>query len=291
MQVAAHALVASRMVVLRLVVFKLVILKLSAVISPTRRFLRLIRRYAAIVFCIAACLVDYLVNALSGKTSLLHRAGVLHRRSALLLPRLGVSFTSLGHVPEKGLVVSNHLSYLDILVFSAIAPCVFVSKREVRAWPGIGWIASLAGCIYIDRSRHHGTHEVRPQMAATLADGVRVILFAEGTSSDGRQVLPFRSSLFQPAIENQVPITAACINYEIEDGDPEVDVCYYGNHVIGPHSMKVFAREGLQANVRFGATAKIFSDRKQAASDLYEQVSALKDQSAAEVSRVATAVV
>lgn len=253
--------------------------------------MRLTRRYAAVVFCIAACLFDYLINALSSKTSLLDRADVLHRRSARLLPWLGVSFTSLGHVPEKGLVVSNHLSYLDILVFSAIAPCVFVSKREVRAWPGIGWIASLAGCIYIDRSRHQGTHEIQPQMVATLADGVRVILFAEGTSSNGLQLLPFRSSLFQPAVESQIPITAACISYEIENGDPAIEICYYGDHVIGPHSMKVFAQAGLQANVRFGATAKVFSDRKEAASDLYEQVSALKDQSAAEVSRVATAVV
>ena len=264
---------------------------MSEVISPIRRFARLTARYAAVAYAVATCLLDYLVNALSGKTSLIHRAGVLHRRCGQLLPRLGVSLVSQGPVPDTGMVVSNHLSYLDIVVFSAIAPCVFVSKREVRSWLGIGWVASLAGCIYIDRSRQQGTHDVQPQMAATLAGGVRVILFAEGTSSDGRQVLPIRSSLFQPAVTDRVPITAACIRYEIEDGDPAIDVCYYGDHVIGPHSMKVFARNDVKAVVRFGATTKIFTDRKQAASELYEQVNALKDQSAVEVSRVATAVV
>jgi lyso-ornithine lipid O-acyltransferase len=264
---------------------------LPRLISPTRRFLRIARRYAAVGFTISACLLDYLFNALSGRSSLIHRASVLHRRSAQLLPRLGVSFRRQGAIPASGLVVSNHLSYLDILVFSAIAPCVFVSKREVRLWPGIGWIASLAGCIYIDRARQQSTQDVQPQMAAALAAGVRVILFAEGTSSDGRQVLPFRSSLFQPAVEGGAPITAACISYEIEDGDPAADVCYYGDHGMGTHSLKLFGKAGVRANVRFGSGAKVFSERKDAARELYEQVSALKDQSAAEVSRDVTAVV
>jgi len=253
--------------------------------------MRLTTRYAAVVFCIAACLFEYLINALTGKTGLLHRTSVLHRRNAQLLRRLGVGLVVNGPIPEKGLVVSNHLSYLDILVFSAIAPCVFVSKREVRSWPGIGWVASLSGSVYIDRSRHDGTHDVQAQLAASLAAGVRVILFAEGTSSDGGQILPFRSSLFQPAVENHIPITGAYIGYELEDGGPALDVCYYGDHVLGPHSVKVFAMDGVQANVRFGTDTRVFADRKQAARELHEQVSELKDQSAAEVSRVVTAVV
>lgn len=234
-------------------------------------------------FTVFACLFEYLVNALTGKTSLPRRIDVLHRWSARLLPWLGVSFASQGTVPAGGLVVSNHLSYLDILVFSAIAPCVFVAKREIKVWPGIGWVATLAGTIYVDRSRPDGTHSIQPQMAAALASGVRVVLFPEGTSSDGRQVLPFRSSLFQPAIENHTPITAACLSYEIEDGDP-VDVCYYGDAVLGPHAAKLFGKGGVTANLRFGAGAKVFTDRKDAARQLYEEVNALRSQPAALIS-------
>jgi hypothetical protein len=95
------------------------------------------------------------------------------------------------------------------------------------------------------------------------------------------QVLPFRSSLFQPAIENHTPITAACISYEIEDGDPAVDVCYYGTMVLGPHAAKLFGKGGVTANLRFGDGAKVFTDRKEAARELYEEVNALRSQSAA----------
>lgn len=166
-------------------------------------------------------------------------------------------------------------------MFSAIAPCAFVAKREIKGWPGIGWIATLAGTIYIDRSRPDNTHSIQPQMAAVLASGVRVVLFPEGTSSDGRQVLPFRSSLFQPAIANHTPITAACISYEIEDGDPAVDVCYYGDMVLGPHAVKLFGKGGVTAKLRFGDGAKVFTDRKDAARQLYEEVNALRSQPAA----------
>jgi len=242
--------------------------------------LRVSRRFAAVGFAVLACLFEYLINALTGRTSLLHRINVLHRWSARVLPWLGVSFAGHGPVPAGGLVVSNHLSYLDILVFSAIAPCAFVAKREIKSWPGIGWVATLAGTIYIDRSRPDNTHSIQPQMAAALAGGVRVILFPEGTSSNGRQVLPFRSSLFQPAIENHTPITAACISYEIEDGDPAVDVCYYGTMVLGPHAAKLFGKGGVTANLRFGDGAKVFSDRKEAARELYEEVNALRNQPA-----------
>jgi len=94
---------------------------LTPAVTPIRRFLRVTRRYAAVVFTIFGCLLEYLFNALTGRTSLLERARVLHRWNARLLRWLGVSYSSQGATPAGGLVVSNHLSYLDILLFSAVA--------------------------------------------------------------------------------------------------------------------------------------------------------------------------
>ena len=247
-------------------------------VIPGRRFLRVAKRYAAVAFCMVACLAEYLINALTGRTDLSHRTYALHRWSARVLPWLGVRVVTEGRLPENGLLVSNHLSYLDILVFSAVGPCVFVSKREVRSLPGIGWIATLCGTIYIDRSRRSATHSIQPQMAGALAAGSRLVLFPEGTSSNGRQVFPFRSSLLEPAVENRTPVTAACITYEMDDGDPAVDVCYYGDMTMGPHALKLFGKKGVTAILRFGGSAQVFSDRKQAAQQLHEQVKALKDQ-------------
>jgi lyso-ornithine lipid O-acyltransferase len=262
---------------------KQAVLSASRGVTPVHRFLRVVRRYAAVAFCMVACLAEYLVNALTRKTDLGHRAFALHRWSARVLPWLGVRIVTEGRLPENGLLVSNHLSYLDILVFSAVGPCVFVSKREVRSLPGIGWIATLCGTIYIDRSRRTDTHSIKPQMASALAAGTRLILFPEGTSSDGRQVLPFRSSLLQPAVENRTPVTAACITYEMDEGDPALDVCYYGDMVMGPHATKLFGKNGVTAILRFGAGAQVFTNRKQAAQELCEQVKALKSQPTAAI--------
>ena len=93
----------------------------------------------------------------------------------------------------------------------------------------MGWIATLARTIYVDRSRRSETHSIQPEIQSALAAGLRLFLFPEGTSSDGSRVLPFHSSLFQPAIDLQVPVSAACIEYTIPDGVAATEACYYGD--------------------------------------------------------------
>ena len=251
---------------------------MSSSLTPIRRYLRITQRFGAIAVSIVACLSEYLLDALTGRFTRARRPYPLHRASVRLLRWFGVSIECHGTPPASGLIVSNHLSYLDILVFSAVAPCAFVAKREVKAWPGVGWIATLAGAVYIDRSRRSATQAVQGQMAASLAAGVRLVLFPEGTSSDGRQILPFRSSLLQPAVENHAAITAACIAYEIEGGDPAVDVCYHGDMVMAPHAAKLFGKGPVKATLRFSATTKVHSDRKDAARELCDEIAILREQ-------------
>ncbi|HKR93982.1 MAG TPA: lysophospholipid acyltransferase family protein, partial [Candidatus Angelobacter sp.] len=129
--------------------------------------------------------MEYLLRRLGGRPTEKTRIDVLHRWSRKTLLRMCIRFEVAGSPAATGLIASNHLSYLDILVYSAIAPCAFIAKREVRAWPAVGWIATLAGTIYVDRSRRSETHAIQPEIQSALGAGLRLFLFPEGTSSDG----------------------------------------------------------------------------------------------------------
>src|ERR1700759_3689568 len=99
-------------------------------------------------------------------------------------------------VPEHPLlIVANHSSWLDIPVITAVAPVVFVAKQEIAGWPLVGLLARLQRSVFVDRARRHKTHVVNAEIAQRLAEGDPVVLFGEGTSSDGNRVLPFRSAL------------------------------------------------------------------------------------------------
>jgi 1-acyl-sn-glycerol-3-phosphate acyltransferase len=93
------------------------------------------------------------------------------------------------------LIAANHVSWLDISVLIALAPVVFVAKSEVATWPLFGLLARLNRSVFVERARRHKTADVNRAIAARMAAGDPVVLFAEGTSSDGNRVLPFRSSL------------------------------------------------------------------------------------------------
>lgn len=248
-------------------------------ISPAtlpKRIARVIVRGSGLLWGVACCLVEYLLRRLGGKLSEQTRIEVLHRWSSRTLPRIGLSLEVTGAPVGAGLIASNHLSYLDILVYSAIAPCAFVAKREVRAWPAVGWIATLAGCIYVDRSRRSETHTIQPEIQSALAHGLRLFLFPEGTSSDGSRVLPFHSSLFQPAVDLQVPVSAASIEYAIPDGIAGAEACYFGSMRLLPHLTNLLAKHSVIAKVNFSSSSFLFTDRKQASLKMHEEVERLR---------------
>lgn len=231
--------------------------------------------------CVLACLFDFGIQAILGRWNAETRARVLQKWSARLLSGIGVKIDVLGNLPEPGLIVSNHLSYLDILVFSAVAGCIFVSKREVKSWPGIGWISSFSGAIYIDRTRRAETHAVQSEMQSALSGGTRLVLFPEATSSDGSQVMHFHSSLFQPALDVGVRITAAAIAYSIPDGDAAREACYWGDMTLLPHLLNLLTKDSVRATLKFSQQHLQFSDRKEAARTMRFEVERLRGSSAA----------
>src|SRR5579884_432213 len=111
------------------------------------------------------------------------RAEWMREWCATAMRRLGVELQVVGKPPESGLIVSNHLSYLDIFAYGTVMPCVFVSKSEVRDWPVFGKLTTMAGTVYVDRKRRSGTRDANAGIRKALDEGLRVVVFAEGTSS------------------------------------------------------------------------------------------------------------
>lgn len=204
------------------------------------------------------------------------RARWLSRSSRRTLHIFGVEFASDGPVPVTGLLVSNHLSYLDILVYSSLTPAAFVSKSEVMGWPVFGWFARMAGTIFVRRTRRLEAGMVGDEIRRVMSEGQLVVLFPEGTSTNGREVLPFKSSLLEPATNPEHQLHVACIAYALADGSAEDDVCYWGDATFFPHFLKLMTKERIRARVQFAPIPKPAGDRKQLAQHLHTEVVRLK---------------
>jgi lyso-ornithine lipid O-acyltransferase len=156
------------------------------------------------------------------------------------------------------LFVVNHISYSDITVLGALIEGAFVAKTEVAGWPLFGWLAKLQRCVFVDR-RVRSTRDQRGSMAERLHGGGNLILFPEGTSSDGVRVLPFKSALFSAAHlgENRmVAVQPVSIAYAKLDGLPIIRherpaVAWYGDMDLAPHMWHLFGLGRITVVVEF----------------------------------------
>ena len=206
------------------------------------------------------------------------RAAWLQRTARAHLKIFGGSVKISGTIPKSGLLVSNHLSYLDIVVICSVAPAVFVSKAEVRRWPVFGALATIGGTIFIQRERRLDVGAVNNEIEKALADGALVVIFPEGTSSNGENILPFRPPLLEPALRGRHEISTAYMQYELDDGDPKTEVCYWGDHSFFPHLLNLLGKKSVHAPLRFGKFSRTTDDRKELAKQLHAAVSELKSQ-------------
>lgn len=129
-----------------------------------------------------------------------------------LLSIMGIRCRFTGEsIKDVALVVSNHISWADILVIGVNWPFVFLAMRDVARWPVVGWLARAAGTLFIDRGR--GAHQAIEQVTELLASGRHVVLFPEGRTTSGTTVKRFHSRLFQAAVEAGVPVQPIGIFY------------------------------------------------------------------------------
>ncbi|KRE06337.1 hypothetical protein ASE63_24220 [Bosea sp. Root381] len=186
---------------------------------------------------------------------------------------LGVKRRVRGTPPppgSSGLIVANHVSWLDISVLGAERPVCFVAKREVEGWPVIGFLADLQRTLYIDRSRRAATADVAAQMGARLSDGEAVVLFAEGTTGDGTRILQLRSSLLGAAHEALgrgesgqdgeadiavYPLTISYTGFHGMAGGrfERSALAWYGDTELGPHLKTVLGIGAIDVELAWGA--------------------------------------
>jgi lyso-ornithine lipid O-acyltransferase len=188
--------------------------------------------------------------------------------------------------PVRGravLFVSNHVSWADIIVIGSIVPVAFVAKSEVASWPLVGITARMQRTVFVDRTRRHQTADAVKQIVERLAGGTSVVLFAEGTSSDGNRVLPFRSALVgavrEAATHGDIVIQPMSICYTGLHGIPmgrqhRPLVAWYGDLDFMPHIRDFIARGVVDAVVSYSepVAANAGADRKTMARDLERAV-------------------
>lgn len=240
--------------------------------------LRFVYRFLWLAGALTLAALDYLFTSArcAFRPTQQHRTLWLHRASVRVLRVFVSRVETAGILPRPGLLVSNHLSYVDILLLGSVVPAVFVSKSEVKDWPVFGWFSRVAGTIFVERGKRADVGRISAEIAAHLRNGHVVVLFPEGTSSDGRDVLPFRSSLLEPVTGAQHDLFAAHLAYSLPDGSVENDVCYWGDMTFFPHLVKLLGKPRASARVRFSEVAAAPDCRKTLARQLHEEVRKLK---------------
>jgi len=212
----------------------------------------------------------------SSRRTLAARARWLQRHSRRALGALGVNLHPVGATPAGAIIVANHVSYLDILVLAAMRPVVFVAKREVRGWPLFGWLAACAGSRFIDRERRRDVARVVAEFSPAVAEGVGIVIFLEGTSTEGRAVRPFKSSLLAPAVAQRWPVTPVAVAYALPAGhDVATEVCWWGEMTLAPHLLHLCTLPRIDAFVAWGAAEVAAVDRKVFAASLHARVTHL----------------
>jgi 1-acyl-sn-glycerol-3-phosphate acyltransferase len=211
------------------------------------------------------------------KSSTAQRALWLQHSARRMLGIFKTTIRTTGSIPISGLLVSNHLSYVDILVISSVTPAIFVAKHEVKGWPVFGWFARMGGTLFVDRERRTTVGETTNEIQTALDQGALVVLFPEGTSSNGETVLPFKSSLLEPATRQLHALYAGVVQYRLEDGDVGEELCYWKDMKMLPHIVNLLSKKTIHASVSFTELREASTDRKELARQLHSEVLRLKE--------------
>lgn len=218
-------------------------------------------RLAVIVFIMA---VQGLVGSagaffLSGDRLRAFRIARFRKNAAICLQVLGIRLRVEGlehwRQEQAYMVVSNHLSYIDTLLFAAAGQVCLVSTMEVRGTPFVGWVVANAGCLFVERRSREKLREEIQFMADTLRSGFSLVFFPEGTSTNGSSVLEFKSSLFAPAQRGGVPVLPVVVQLERVNGEPVTAanrdlIAYHSDMELFPHLLQLAGSDRSEVTLK-----------------------------------------
>jgi 1-acyl-sn-glycerol-3-phosphate acyltransferase len=169
------------------------------------------------------------------------------------------------------LVVGNHISWIDIYVINAWRPTPFVSKAEIRKWPIVGWLAEQLGTVFVQREKRSDAKRIMHELANRLMAGEMMCVFPEGTTTDGRTLLPFHANMFQAAVSASVPVQPICLMYEDARGMLSTAPAYIGDMSLNDSLDALLRAEPLTAHLYVcnplapGADRRLLASEAQAA--------------------------
>ena len=190
---------------------------------------------------------------------------------------LGMRINLQGPSPRGSFfLVSNHLSYLDVVVLATRLNCVFIAKREVSHWPVIGFLCRRVNTIFIDRKHRRNILDVLTSIERSRTEGTGVVLFAEGTSTNGATVAPFKSSLLELAARKRIPVHYASLSYRTPPGQVPAhrSICWWGDMTFLNHLYGLFQLPEFEVDLIFGEQPIQEEDRKLLAKKLWSAVNA-----------------
>ena len=242
--------------------------------NPLRAIWRLLR---ALLHALAGWLT---ITLLFPRWSQQRREATVQAWSQRMLRILGIPLHVQGQAPARGplLLVSNHISWLDILVMHAARHCRFVSKSDVKHWPLIGTLSTGGGTLYIEREKRRDAMRVVHHMAESLKAGDIVAVFPEGTTGDGETLLPFHGNLIQAAISANAPVQPVGLRFaDRATGRNSEGPLYLGDDSFLKSLWRTLAGRPFVAHVRFGTPQDPGGrDRRQWTHDLREAIEDLR---------------
>ena len=178
------------------------------------------------------------------------------------------------------LIVSNHLSYLDILIISSYLPTCFVTSKEMKETPFLGQICLLGGCLFVERRRKSGLNNEIKELSDALDDGLSVVIFPEAKSTNGEAVIKFKRPLFQAAINSCANVLPVCLNYRKLDGE-KLDlksrdkIFWYDDMGFFGHVLTLFSHKDIQAELTIMPSLNSinYTDKNELAEVCYKLVS------------------